>query len=211
MNSSKNSVYTSAINFANANFLQSAQTLAQCPTDIGAEVAFAGRSNAGKSSAINRLTKQNKLARTSKTPGRTQLINFFALNDDARLVDLPGYGYAKVPLAVKKKWEEHLTEYLNERESLRACVLLMDIRHPLQEFDKNFLNWASVSELPVHVLLTKCDKLKRGAAKSQLLGVQREISKQKLDARFSVQLFSALKGDGLDELGSRISGWLTNE
>ena len=211
MTSTKTNPAKQSINFALANFYKSAQTLQQCPTDAGAEVAFAGRSNAGKSSAINRLTKQKKLARTSKTPGRTQLINFFTLQDELRLVDLPGYGFAKVPLAVKKEWERNLTEYLNHRESLKACVLLMDVRHPLQEFDRNFLGWADASDLAVHILLTKCDKLKRGAAKNQLLSVEREIKKQQLKPLFSVQLFSALNGDGLGELERKISEWLNSE
>ena len=211
MTSTKKNPAERSINFALANFYMSAQTLQQCPMDAGAEVAFAGRSNAGKSSAINRLTKQKKLARTSKTPGRTQLINFFTLQDELRLVDLPGYGFAKVPLAVKKEWERNLTEYLNHRESLKACVLLMDVRHPLQEFDRNFLGWADASDLAVHILLTKCDKLKRGAAKNQLLSVEREIKKQQLKPLFSVQLFSALNGDGLGELERKISEWLNSE
>lgn len=199
------------IDFANAKFLKSAQFLQQCPPDQGVEIAFAGRSNAGKSSAINKLTKQGKLARTSKTPGRTQLINFFSMSDEHRLVDLPGYGFAKVPLAVKREWEKNLTEYLNERRCLRACVLLMDIRHPLQEFDKNFIAWADASELPVHALLTKSDKLKRGAAKSALLSVQREVRTNIENDIFSAQLFSSLKGDGLAELEQKLSGWFDTQ
>ena len=200
----------SKIDFASAKFLKSAQFLQQCPPDHGVEIAFAGRSNAGKSSAINKLTKQGKLARTSKTPGRTQLINFFSLDDERRLVDLPGYGFAKVPLAVKKEWEKNLTEYLNERECLRGCVLLMDIRHPLQEFDKNFIAWADASQLPVHVLLTKSDKLKRGPAKSTLLSIQREVKNNIENDLFSAQLFSSLKGDGLAELEQTLSSWLNS-
>lgn len=202
---------TPSINYAKARFQKSAQLLAQCPPDFGAEVAFAGRSNAGKSSAINRLAKQNKLARTSKTPGRTQLINFFSISEDLRLVDLPGYGFAKVPLAIKKEWEKNLTEYLNQRRSLKGCVLLMDVRHPLQEFDRNFIAWADASELPVHALLTKSDKLKRGASKNVLLSVQKEIRALELDRFFSAQLFSSLKGNGLDELESKISRWFLSE
>ena len=128
------------IDFRRAAFIQSAPSLTECPDDEGAEVAFAGRSNAGKSSAINTLTGNSKLARTSKTPGRTQLLNFFALDEQRRLVDLPGYGYAKVPQAVKQRWENKLFEYLQKRRSLRGLVLLMDIRHPLQEYDTNLLN-----------------------------------------------------------------------
>ena len=139
--------------------------LAQCPNDDGCEIAFAGRSNAGKSSAINTLTRNKGLARTSKTPGRTQLINFFQLDEGKRLVDLPGYGYAKVPIAMKRKWDKHLAEYLQLRQSLAGLILLMDIRHPLQEFDLQMLNWAAQAGLPVHILLTKSDKLKRGPAR----------------------------------------------
>ena len=127
------------------------------------------RSNAGKSSAINTLTRTKGLARTSKTPGRTQLINFFELSNGKRLVDLPGYGYAKVPIAMKREWDKHLAEYLQMRQSLAGLVLLMDIRHPLQEFDLQMLNWAAQAGLPVHILLTKSDKLKRGPAQSALL------------------------------------------
>ena len=153
---------TETISFAKAQFLLSAPTLSQCPDDTGCEVAFAGRSNAGKSSAINVLTRQGKLARTSKTPGRTQLINFFSLTEHCRLVDLPGYGYAKVPKAVKQRWDEHLAEYLQRRQSLRGLILLMDVRHPLQDFDRQMVLWADQSDMPVHILLTKADKLKRG-------------------------------------------------
>src|SRR5690606_52378 len=145
-------------------FLKSAPTLKECPDDIGAEVAFAGRSNAGKSSAINALTRQGKLARTSKTPGRTQLVNFFTLGPDKRLVDLPGYGYAKVPLAMKREWDRHLADYLQHRQSLKALVLLMDIRHPLQEYDWQMVRWAGEGGLPMQLLLTKADKLKNGPA-----------------------------------------------
>lgn len=207
MNTSENTS-SQSFNYAKAQFLKSAQLLTQCPPDVGAEVAFAGRSNAGKSSAINRLSKQKKLARTSKTPGRTQLMNFFNLDDQRRIVDLPGYGFAKVPLATKREWEKNLTDYLNHRESLKGCILLMDVRHPLQEFDLNFIAWAHASELPVHALLTKSDKLKRGPAKSTLLSVQKEIRQRELDRFFSSQLFSSLKGEGLEELETKISCWL---
>ena len=132
----------SPVNFRHAAFLQSASAVENAPPDVGWEVAFAGRSNSGKSSAINTLTEQGKLARTSRTPGRTQLINFFGLSDSQRLVDLPGYGFAKVPLAVKKKWNQQLERYLQYRESLRGLVMLMDIRHPLTDPDKQMLGWA---------------------------------------------------------------------
>lgn len=198
------------INYRNAQFLLSAPRLADCPPEEGAEVAFAGRSNAGKSSAINTLTQNHKLARTSKTPGRTQLINFFALDEQRRLVDLPGYGYAKVPLATKKQWQEHLIEYLYERKSLRGLVLLMDIRHPLQEFDTSMINWAVDAGMRVHILLTKSDKLKRGAAKGTLLQVQRHLREAEVDDLVSAQCFSSLKAEGLTELERVLNRWLND-
>lgn len=196
-----------SIKFTQAQFLTSAPDIRRCPEDEGLEIAFAGRSNAGKSSALNRLTEQPKLARTSKTPGRTQLINFFTVADGKRLVDLPGYGFAKVPLAVRKEWEKNLTEYLNERQSLCGCLLLMDIRHPLQEFDRNFISWSLAEALPLHILLTKSDKLKRGAAKSTMLSIQRTIQNEFETPLVSVQTFSALKGDGLPELRQLLIDW----
>jgi len=194
------------LNYRKAQFLTSAPTIAHCPAPVGAEVAFAGRSNAGKSSAINTLTEQKKLARTSKTPGRTQLINYFALDDKHSLVDLPGYGYAKVSIKVKQEWQRHLEEYLRYRETLRGLVLLMDIRHPMQEFDQGMLKWACSSELPVHVLLTKADKLKKGPAQSTLLKVTKEVAPWEGD--ISVQLFSALKKQGVGELKTTLDKWL---
>lgn len=198
------------VTFRQAAFLTSASNLSQCPPEVGAEVAFAGRSNAGKSSAINRLTGNGKLARTSKTPGRTQLINFFSLgHDDARLVDLPGYGYAKVPLAVKLQWQAHLSEYLQERVTLRGVVLLMDIRHPLQEFDRFMLDWSVQSQMPLHILLTKADKLKRGPAKATMLQVQRHADSLRSEAGITCQNFSASSGEGLTQLENQLSQWLT--
>ena len=197
------------VNFRNATFLQSASAIENAPTDAGSEVAFAGRSNSGKSSAINTLTEQGKLARTSRTPGRTQLINFFTLSDHQRLVDLPGYGFAKVPLAVKKKWNQQLERYLQYRESLRGLVMLMDIRHPLTDPDKQMLGWAVTASMPVHILLTKADKLKRGPAQSTLLSVRAELSAQ--SELISVQLFSSLKRQGVDELRRQLNQWLTDD
>ena len=190
---------TDAIDYGRAVFLKSAPSLEQCPPDEGCEVAFAGRSNAGKSSAINALTGQSKLARTSKTPGRTQLINFFTLNGTARLVDLPGYGFAKVPIAVKREWDRHLADYLQHRQSLRALVLLMDIRHPLQDYDWQMISWAGESRLPIHILLTKADKMNHGPARSALMKVARTLQQGGVD-NFSVQLFSATKKSGLEDL-----------
>lgn len=199
----------SSINFHSAHYLLSAPSLEQCPQDEGTEIAFAGRSNAGKSSAINTLCNNSKLARTSKTPGRTQLLNFFALGDDRRLVDLPGYGYAKVPLEMKKQWQAHLFEYLQKRQCLRALVIVMDVRHPLQELDTQLLNWATGVELPVHLLLTKADKLKPGQAKNTLLKMHRHLAAAKVDDLVSAQLFSALKKQGLEELQTALADWLT--
>lgn len=190
--------------FARAEFMLSAPDLARCPPESGAEVAFAGRSNAGKSSAINALTGNAKLARVSKTPGRTQLINFFSLGDpERRLVDLPGYGYAKVPLATKLEWQKHLAEYLQRRHSLRGLVLLMDIRHPLQDYDRALLDWARAGNLAIHAVLTKADKLGRGAGKTAQFQVQKA-----LPAGVTCQLFSSHDGTGLEELKARLNGWL---
>src|SRR5690606_12706936 len=180
-----------------ATFIKSASEADQCPLDVGYEVAFAGRSNAGKSSALNTLTHA-RLARTSKTPGRTQLINFFALDEQRRLVDLPGYGYAKVPLALKEHWKLHLDAYLTERDSLVGLVLVMDIRHPLSEFDRMMLQWSDVSGLPAHILLSKADKLAYGAAKNTLLKVQTIVRKE-YGNRATVELISAPKRQGLEE------------
>lgn len=195
--------------YRQAQFFVSAAKFSQCPADEGWEVAFAGRSNAGKSSAINSLTGQKKLARTSRTPGRTQLINFFSLGPQQRLVDLPGYGYAKVPKAVKDAWNRQLETYLSERQSLRGLILLSDVRHPLSEFDQQILAWAEQCTMPVHILLTKADKLKRGPAKSTLLQVRSQLTY--LEELVSVQLFSALKHDGHEELMGVLDRWLTDE
>jgi len=197
------------INFRRAEFLISAPTLAECPEDSGAEVAFAGRSNAGKSSAINALTGNGKLARTSKTPGRTQLINFFRLSEQQRLVDLPGYGYAKVARSMKDEWQRHLAFYLEQRQCLKGLVLLMDIRQPLKEFDLQMLTWAVSSGLPAHVLLTKADKLKNGPANNVRFAVEKELKALELDNNVSVQIFSATKRKGLEKLEARLNQWLS--
>ena len=190
-----------------AEFLMSAPKLNLCVEDTGYEVAFAGRSNAGKSSAINALTNQKQLARASKKPGRTQMINFFSLgNPDQRLVDLPGYGYAAVPEAMKIVWQKELENYLIHRQSLQGLVLLMDIRHPLQHFDIMMLEWAYSRKLFVHVLLTKSDKLNRGLASKVLQEVQAQLKKMKLN--FSIQLFSSMNKQGLEELASIMAGRL---
>ena len=198
------------IKFQSAEFITSAPSLKQCPDDIGCEVAFAGRSNAGKSSAINTLTRNKNLARTSKTPGRTQMINFFQLGEAQRLVDLPGYGYAKVPVAMKAQWDRHMAEYLQARKSLGGLILLMDIRHPLQDYDRQILNWAAQAGLPVHILLTKSDKLKRGPAQSTLLKVEGFLREMDPGVTLlTVQTFSSLKKLGLPELEAQLNHWLS--
>lgn len=188
-------------------FALSAPTLHLCPPDTGYEVAFAGRSNAGKSSAINTITHQKQLARSSKTPGRTQMINFFHVGSPhSRIVDLPGYGYAQVPEAMKIKWQKELENYLVHRQSLVGLILLTDIRHPLKYFDEQMLHWAKDGQLPVHVLLTKADKLKRGAQKTALLQTKKQLDSLALP--FSVQLFSTLDKVGVDELIAVLARWL---
>lgn len=191
--------------YRHARFLTSAAKLKQAPDDDGIEVAFAGRSNAGKSSAINALCQQKSLARTSKTPGRTQLLNFFQLDDKRRLVDLPGYGFAKVRQSIKAQWQGALADYLEQRASLRGLILLMDIRHPLKEFDCQMLEWNAHHNLPTHILLTKADKLKRGAASATLLQVRREL--EPLGDLVSVQLFSSLKHQGIEEAHRVLDNW----
>ncbi len=196
------------LNYRAARFLISASRVSQCPPDEGWEVAFAGRSNAGKSSAINSLTGNSKLARTSKTPGRTQLLNFFSLSDDQRLVDLPGYGYAKVPEKVKRDWVRQIEYYLQHRRSLRGLVLLMDVRHPLQDFDRMMIEWCAAAAMPVHILLTKADKLKKNPARNALFKVRGELAAHA--DLVSVQLFSALKHTGHEELRETLDAWLTD-
>lgn len=195
-----------SLTYTKAHYLRSAATLSQCPPEISREVAFAGRSNAGKSSALNRLTGQKKLARTSKTPGRTQLINYFQLGESPlALVDLPGYGYAKVPIGIKNAWQRELSNYLQKRDALVGLVLLMDIRHPLTDFDNAMIDWAKKSKMPIHLLLTKSDKLKRGATKATLLSVRKAVAA--LGNQASVQTFSSLNGDGTQELVARLNSW----
>lgn len=191
--------------YRQAVFMTSAARLSQAPPDTGFEVAFAGRSNAGKSSAINALCDQKNLARTSKTPGRTQLLNFFALDDQRRIVDLPGYGYAKVAEGIKREWQGTLAAYLEQRECLKGLMLMMDIRHPLKDYDLQMLDWASHIGLPVHVLLTKADKLNRGPAGNTLLKVRGTIGR--LDPAFSAQTFSSLKREGIDEAHAKLDDW----
>lgn len=191
--------------YRKAHFLISAGKANQFPHH-GREVAFAGRSNAGKSSAINTLCDNKGLARTSKTPGRTRLVNFFELDEERRLVDLPGYGFAKVPVAIKNEWEKLMTQYLSEQQALNGLVVIMDIRHPLNDYDWQMLEWCHHFQLPAHVLLTKADKIKRGAQQNSKLKTQKQLKEAGIDA--SVQVFSALKKTGLDELVIKLNEWL---
>jgi len=191
--------------YRKAHFLISAGSAVQFPKQ-GREVAFAGRSNAGKSSAINTLCDNKGLARTSKTPGRTRLVNFFELDEERRLVDLPGYGFAKVPVAVKNEWEKLMTEYLSEQQALAGLVIIMDIRHPLNENDWQMLRWCHHFQLPAHILLTKADKIKRGAQQSSKLQTVKQLRDADINA--TVQTFSALKKTGLTELVAKLNDWL---
>ena len=202
-------MYKAIINYQKATFLTSAPDIKALPADTGIEVAFAGRSNAGKSSVLNTLTRQNGLARTSKTPGRTQLINTFALAENQRLIDLPGYGFAKVPLAVKEKWQKALSEYLMKRQSLKGIVVLMDIRHPLKDLDQDLIHWAVQSNLQVLLLLTKADKLSPGPRKKVLLEVTEASMAFMGDV--TVQVFSSLTKLGLPELEQKLDQWFSAE
>ena len=196
---------TIPMKFDQTCFQTSAATLEDCPADSSAEVAFAGRSNAGKSSAVNVITGRPQLARTSKTPGRTQLINFFFIEEGKYLVDLPGYGYAKVPLERRDKWQFELEKYLRRRKALVGLILLSDIRHPLKKFDRMMIEWAAQANLPLHLLLTKADKLKRGATQKTLLKVEKELT---VFDNVSVQLFSALRNIGVDPVRKVLTQWL---
>lgn len=191
--------------YRTATFLISVAHTRQLPTDEGFEVAFVGRSNAGKSSALNALTEQKALARTSKTPGRTQLINFFTLADERRLVDLPGYGYAKAPLAAQQQWSRLINSYITARQSLKGIVLLMDIRHPFTPFDLQLIDWTATQGIALHILLSKADKLAFGNQKITLLKAQQTLKQY---SHISIQLFSSLKKTGLDELQQQLNSWL---
>ncbi|WP_047680779.1 MULTISPECIES: ribosome biogenesis GTP-binding protein YihA/YsxC [Xenorhabdus] len=194
-------------NYHMTHFVTSAPDIRHLPQDVGIEVAFAGRSNAGKSSALNALTRQKSLARTSKTPGRTQLINLFEVEEGIRLVDLPGYGYAQVPEEMKLKWQRALGEYLQKRECLQGLVVLMDIRHPLKDLDRQMIEWAVVMQVPVMILLTKADKLASGARKSQLNKVRQELAR--LEGDIQIENFSVLKKIGIDKLEQKLNSWFS--
>lgn len=193
----------------NARFVAGAAQLHQAPADFGHEVAFVGRSNSGKSSAINAITHNGKLARVSKLPGRTQQINFFEVAELQRIVDLPGYGFAKAPLEVRESWTKLIEAYIAQRESLSGLILVADVRRGITELDWTLLEWCSHVSVPVHVLLSKSDKLSRGAAAVALRTVRGVL----LDAQLSAepQLFSAQTGDGLPQVQGVVSRWLRGE
>ena len=195
--------------FQNATFYISAHHLSDLPMPTGVEVAFAGRSNAGKSSALNTLANHNRLAYVSKQPGRTQLINFFSLGNERFLVDLPGYGYAKVPASMRAHWQMTLSKYLSHRSTLYGLVLVMDCRHPLTPLDRQMLDWFAPSGKPIHVLLTKSDKLSRNAANQTLQAVKKEL--QSTWENCSIQLFSSLKKQGVEEAETLIGAWLKED
>jgi len=192
-------------NYHMTHFGMSAPDIRHLPSDAGIEVAFAGRSNAGKSSALNTLTQQKSLARISKTPGRTQLINLFEVEPGIRLVDLPGYGYAQVPEEMKRKWQRSLGEYLQMRNSLKGLVVLMDIRHPLKDLDQQMIQWAVDVGTPVMLLLTKADKLASGARQAQIKMVREAVKEFMGDIQ--VEAFSSPKKMGVDKLSDKLNTW----
>jgi len=194
-------------NYHMTHFVMSAPDIRHLPSDEGIEVAFAGRSNAGKSSALNTLTQQKALARISKTPGRTQLINLFEVEPGIRLVDLPGYGYAQVPEEMKIKWQRSLGEYLQMRNSLKGLIVLMDIRHPLKDLDRQMIEWAVAVGTPVMLLLTKADKLASGARQAQVKMVREAVKEYMGDIQ--VEAFSSLKKQGVDKLSQKLDTWFS--
>ncbi len=194
--------------FRCTEFLSSAPTLKSSPPDQGVEIAFVGRSNAGKSSALNTILGRHGMAKTSRTPGRTQLINYFQFEDQKRFVDLPGYGYAKVPPKIKAQIEHILSDYLTNRQCLFGLIMLMDIRRPLTTFDKQLLEFVASSGKPIHILLTKSDKIKRGPANATLLNVKKQFSAY--EGQFSVQTFSALKKIGVEQASEVIGRWFSS-
>jgi len=195
------------ISLTQARFLKSTSSLRDFPKDSGAEIAFCGRSNAGKSSALNAICRQKHLARTSKTPGRTQLINFFAIDGDTRLVDLPGYGFAKAPAKIQQNWQKLMESYLHSREALYGLVLLMDIRHPLTEIDWAMIRRSQHYQLPLYILLTKVDKVNRNDSIKTLTKVTSTLEQESIN--FGIQLFSAPKNVGISQAQEKVSAWLT--
>lgn len=190
--------------YSRLEFRLGVASIKQLPADIGAEVAFSGRSNVGKSSAINKITNRRGLARISKSPGRTRELNYFSYDENTHIVDLPGYGYARVNVDMRDAWAKLLERYLRERQSLRGVFLIMDVRHPLGKFDQLMLDYCKSCQLPVHVLLNKADKLSKNAGNKVMAEVRREL----VDVDASLQLFSALKGTGLDEARQKLANWL---
>ncbi len=195
--------------YRSARFLTSSTTQKTLPEALGLEVAFAGRSNSGKSSTLNCLCDQKGLARVSKTPGRTQLINFFELPDGNRLVDLPGYGYAKVPERLKLEWQKFIESYMTERNTLTGLVIIMDIRHPMRDYDHIMLSWAESRQLPTHLILNKSDKLKHGAVSKTVLETRKAL--KEYDLPTSVQAFSSLKKIGVNELANQLNQWFEKD
>ncbi|MDX1519378.1 MAG: ribosome biogenesis GTP-binding protein YihA/YsxC [Gammaproteobacteria bacterium] len=188
--------------YSRASFILSAKNLDQLPDDSGVEVAFAGRSNTGKSSVINVITRQRQLARVSRTPGRTQLLNCFDLGQDRRLIDLPGYGYARVPEETRRYWGRVLEAYFRTRESLQGLVLIVDIRHGMKDTDRQMHDWCQANDLPLHVVLNKADKLSRGAGLNRLNRLRDGLA-----PGVSVQAFSSLKQSGREELMAKLDEW----
>lgn len=195
------------LNYHKTHFLTSSPNIKLLPEDSGIEIAFAGRSNAGKSTALNALTGQKSLARTSKTPGRTQLINLFEVEPQCKLVDLPGYGYAAVPEQMKLQWQKSLGEYLQKRRCLAGLVVLMDIRHPLKDLDQQMVDWAVSANLPVLILLTKADKLSQSARAKQVKMVREAILPFQGDIQ--VEAFSALNKIGIAQLAQKLDHWFS--
>ena len=191
--------------YQKATFLLSVADVKQLPPDLGIEVAIVGRSNAGKSSVINKITQNKSLARVSKTPGRTQMVNLFSIDDNRRLADLPGYGYARVPLAAKRKWEQTVNAYISDRKSLHGLVLVMDIRHPMRDLDWQLIDYCEHRGMPVHILLNKADKLSNNQVANTLRQVKAELEGH--EDLVSYQVFSALKGTGAKELHILLDKW----
>ena len=195
------------LDFRQTKFVVSAQVIDTLPNDNGKEIAFVGRSNSGKSSALNAICDQKNLAKTSSTPGRTRLINLFAVADGKILVDLPGYGYAKVPEQMKKQWQQSMADYLQKRRSLTGLVVTMDIRTPLKYHDRMILDWSTAANLPALILLTKCDKLGTNARQEAVGNVKLALSE--FDGNFTVIAFSALKKIGIDQTRAILDDWFS--
>ncbi len=193
--------------YSRFEFIKGVASFNQLPEDVGAEVAFAGRSNVGKSSVLNKITNRRSLARTSKLPGRTRELNYFSYDEGIHLVDLPGYGYAKVNETMRNAWAKLLERYLQERQSLKGVFLIMDIRHPMGKFDQIMLDYCKSCDLPLHILLNKSDKLSKNVANKSMLDIRAQLA----DVNASVQQFSALKGVGLEEARQKMAEWLFSD